>query len=182
MSLAPVDSHPYTIFVTNLFDMPHYVREFSPARLVSIIQPELQPARPAEIEEDFHLRISVHDIIEPVPEQILLETPHITKLLSFIDAWDPSAGALLTHCYAGVSRSTATALIAAYMKTGDAVASAKSLRRAAPHAIPNLRLIELADRLLGCQGDLITAREAMGGASACVEALTILRLTNANSG
>ena len=170
--------HPHTIFVTSLFDMPHFVRELAPARLVSIIQPELQPARPSEISASNHLRVGVHDISEHRPHSILARRRDVEELIGFIESWNPEDGALLTHCYAGVSRSTATALIAAFVKTSDAEASAGALRTAAPHALPNRHLIALADEVLGCNGALIAARETMGGASVSVAdgPLTILRL------
>ena len=81
------------------------------------------------------------------------------------------------HCYAGVSRSTATALIAATMKTGDAHWSALRLRAAAPHAAPNRRIISLADEVLDLGGELETASAAMGDPVGVVEGpLTVLRI------
>ena len=76
-----------------------------------------------------------------------------------------------------ISRSTAAALIACYVKTGDGETSAAALRTAAPHAAPNRRIISLADAILGCAGALNDARERMGAPSlAIVEApLTTLR-------
>jgi len=38
------------------------------------------------------------------------------------------------------------------------------MRKSAPHAWPNARMIALADEMLGCGGRLIAAREAMGPA------------------
>ena len=64
-------THPRTIFVSSLYDMPHYVRELRPTHLVSIIQPELQPPRPAELDETSHLRVGVHDITEEDPHGLL---------------------------------------------------------------------------------------------------------------
>ena len=170
--------HPHTIFVTSLFDMPHYVEELSPTRVVSIIQPELQPERPEGLAERAHLRVGVHDISEHTPDSILAGVRDVEELIDFIDAWDPAEGALLAHCYAGVSRSTATALIAAAMKTDDPAWSATRLRAAAPHAIPNRRIIELADAVLGLGGSLLEAREAMGAPSVSPEeaAITVLRI------
>lgn len=156
--------HPHTIFVTNLFDMPYYVTELAPVRLVSIIQPEFQPPRPPELDEAVHLRVGVHDISERQLGGILIGQRDVEELVEFISRWDPHEGALLVHCYAGISRSTATALIAAFIKTGDAAWSARALRAAAPHAKPNRRIIALADEVLDQQGALIEAREAMGEA------------------
>jgi predicted protein tyrosine phosphatase len=61
-----------------------------------------------------------------------------------------------------VSRSTATALVARTVKTGDALRSAVELRRSVPYAAPNRRIVELADDELGLGGALIVARERMG--------------------
>jgi len=170
--------HPHTIFVTSLFDMPHYVRELAPARVVSIIQPELQPSRPGELPAPAHLRVGVHDISEHRDDHVLAQHHHIEELVDFVNTWDPDEGAFLTHCYAGVSRSTATALIAATMKTGDPSWSALRLRAAAPHAYPNRHIVSLADEILGLSGALVDACEAMGDSSASVAEgpLTVLRI------
>jgi predicted protein tyrosine phosphatase len=170
--------HPNTIFVTSLFDMPYYVEELAPARVVSIIQPELQPDRPACLPETAHLRVGVHDISEQRAEQILPGHADVAALIEFLEGWNPMEGALLTHCYAGVSRSTATALIAAVLKTGDPAWSARRLRAASPHAYPNRRIVALADEILGLAGALVSACEAMGESSISVAEgpLTVLRI------
>ena len=149
------------IYVTSLFDMPHYVRTLGPSHLVSIIQPELQPHRPLEIAPDNHLRVQVHDISEPMCGSIVPGSEHIRELIDFLQGWEADAP-LLVHCYAGISRSTATALIARVVKTGDPFAAAKALREAAPHARPNSLIISLADEILGFGGRLIEAKQAMG--------------------
>ena len=68
------------------------------------------------------------------------------------------------HSLAGVSRSTAVALIAHTPKTGDPHKSAETLRKASSYAWPNRRILALADAILGLDGELIDAREAMGPA------------------
>jgi hypothetical protein len=74
-------------------------------------------------------------------------------------------GPILIHCLAGVSRSTAAALIAlALVADGREAEAARRLREAAPHASPNRRIVMLADRLLGRRGRLVLARETMGPA------------------
>jgi predicted protein tyrosine phosphatase len=142
--------------------MPRHVEALEPARLVSIVQPEFQPARPAGIASEAHLRVGVHDITDRRQGGILIEERHVVELVRFLEAWEPAEGALLVHCWAGISRSTATALIARYVKSGGAEASALALRAAAPHAIPNRRIVQLADDVLGCGGALIGALEGMG--------------------
>ncbi len=149
------------IYITNVFDLPDHVRAVQPGYLVSIIQQAFQPETPPEIKAERHLRLDVHDISHPEPGSILPGHTHVEELIDFIHGW-PADESLMVHCYAGVSRSSASALIAHYMKCGDEYASAQALREAAPHASPNRRIIALADDILGCEGRLIEAREAMG--------------------
>ena len=150
-----------TIYVTSLFEMPHYVRILQPSHLISIIQPEFQPDTPPEIDPAHHLRVQVHDISEPADGFIPPGDSHIRELIDFLHRWQTDTP-LLVHCYAGISRSTAAALIARVVKTGDALDAALALRRAAPHAKPNALIVALADDILGLGGCLIEARRAMG--------------------
>ena len=52
---------------------------------------------------------------------------------------------------------------------GREMEAARSLRRAAPHAQPNRRIVTLADRILGREGRLVAARQAMGPATPAYE-------------
>ncbi|TIW69787.1 MAG: protein tyrosine phosphatase, partial [Mesorhizobium sp.] len=77
--------------------------------------------------------------------------------------WD-RAKPLVVHCYAGISRSTASAYIiaAALAPKRDEVELAQTLRTLSPSATPNPRLIAVADALLGRDGRMIAAIEAIG--------------------
>jgi predicted protein tyrosine phosphatase len=68
------------------------------------------------------------------------------------------------HCYAGISRSTAGAFIAACALNPrrDETAIARHIRAASPTAIPNIRLVTLADAILGRQGRMVEAVRAIG--------------------
>lgn len=156
------------IYITSLAEMPQYVRMLRPSHLISIIQPEFQPPRPAEIELLNHHRVGVHDISEPQPDRRLIERNDVDAMIEFIDEWNPDRGSLLVHCFAGVSRSTATALVAHVVKSGSPGRSARALRHAAPHALPNRRVVALADEILGLDGELIRAFEGMGNATESV--------------
>ena len=171
--------HPYTIFVTNLFDLPLHYREYHPVQVVSIIQPELQPDDLEGLAAPNHLRIGVHDIVEHDRYGVLAGAADVEQLIDFIERWQPERGALMTHCYAGVSRSTAAALIAAYVKSGDAEASGRALRAAAPHAQPNRHIVALADEVLGSAGEMLRAHRSMGPATQSVVSgpLTTLKLS-----
>ena len=150
-----------TIYITSLADMPGLVRRFGVRDLVSIIQPDAQPATPPEVGPERHYRCPVDDIVEPRPGEVLPQTNHVDELITFLRTWDGEAP-LLTHCHAGISRSSAVALIAHVLQTGNPAKSAKALRRASRYASPNRRIVALADSIMGFDGALVHARENMG--------------------
>ena len=136
-----------TIYVSSLADMPGLVRTLGVRYLVSIIQPAEQPPTPPGIDPDRHYRCEVHDIVQPIPGEVMPQTGHIAELIAFLATWDGSTP-LLTHCHAGISRSSAVALIAHVLQTGDPAKSAKALRDASNYASPNRRIVALADSIL----------------------------------
>ena len=84
-------------------------------------------------------------------------------LLDFGQSWD-RARPLVINCYAGISRSTASAYIicAALQPSRDERELAWDLRLASPSATPNPRLIALADAMLGRQGRMVEAVRSIG--------------------
>ncbi len=157
------------IYVCSLHEMPYHVRALRPGYLVSLVQPEFQPPTPDEVEIHRHLRIAVHDVSEHADGAVTPEEEHVDELIAFLRAW-PGDERLLIHCYAGVSRSMAAALIALALDAdGQELEAARILREAAPHAHPNARIIALADRLLGREGRLVAARAAMGPGTPVLE-------------
>lgn len=156
---------PISILISSLDDMPAAVRRHRVRALVSIIQAEFQPPTPPGVAAARHHRCAVNDIVAAKAGEVLANAAHIGGLLSFLRQWD-GRGPLLAHCFAGVSRSTAVALVAHAMRSGDPAASAAALRRAVPYALPNRHIVALADAALGLGGALNRAREAMGGATA----------------
>ena len=156
--------------------MPRYVRELAPTHLISILQREFQPVRPELIAPEHHLRVEIHDIVEHDDWGVLAQRDHIRVLIDFARQWDPDSGDLLVHCYAGVSRSTAAALVAHHLRTGDPEASAWELRRAAPHAFPKRWIVALADEELGLGGTLIEAVERIGPPEVWIEEETLASL------
>lgn len=150
------------IYVCSLDDMPEIVRDVRPEYLVSVVESDWQPPTPSEISPERHLRLEIHDIGQPLSGYIVPEEHHIATLIDFLSACDPDSSVLL-HCFAGISRSPAAALIALVLDAeGQETEAAQMLRRAAPHAYPNRRMIELADELLGRNGRLMAALDAMG--------------------
>jgi predicted protein tyrosine phosphatase len=153
------------IYVCNLMEMPEHAEALRVSHLVSLVAPDELPATPMCIRSERHHRIGVHDISEPLDGHILPAENHVEGLIDFVRAWQPEEAPLLIHCVAGISRSMAAALITLVIKApGREVEAAQHLRAAAPHAYPNRRMIAVADELLGCEGRLVQAREAMGPA------------------
>ncbi len=138
--------------------------------LVTLLSPGTAVARPDGIAPERHLYLAVSDIVAPAPGQVLPETGHLESFLGFVRAWD-RAEPMVIHCYAGVSRSTAAAYIAACALSPqrDEFAIARSLRAASPTATPNGRLVALADMALGRSGRMTGAIAAIGRGEECFE-------------
>ena len=138
--------------------------------LVTLLSPGTAVARPEAIAPERHLYLAVSDIVAPAPGQVLPGTTHIDELLDFVHAWD-RAEPMVIHCWAGVSRSTAAAFIAAcaLAPERDELAIARSLRAASPTATPNGRLVTLADAALGRGGRMTGAIAAIGRGEECFE-------------
>lgn len=150
------------IHVCGLAEVEEYAARLEPARLVSIVAPEEQPPTPAGLPAEAHLRISCHDIVEPAPLEILPDRRHVKQLIAFAGQWNP-ATPILIHCQAGISRSTAAALVTYAVHFPDTIRrAARHLRRTGPHAYPNPLIAALGDELLGLEGRLVAAVESMG--------------------
>jgi predicted protein tyrosine phosphatase len=110
-----------------------------------------------------HLWLQFHDISEPRDGHIHPAGTHIERLIGFVGRWERTSP-LVVHCYAGVSRSTAAAYVTVCaLNPGRSEASiAQALRRASPTATPNIRIVALADDMLGRNGRMVDAIAAIG--------------------
>ena len=140
--------------------------------LVTLVTPGLPVVRPAGVAAGRHLLLAFGDIAAARPGHVLASDAHLDAFLAFVAAWD-RARPLLIHCYAGISRSTAAAYVAACAlapaRCEAEVASA--LRRAAPSATPNPRFVALADARLGRDGRMIAAIARIGRGAEAFEGL-----------
>ena len=110
-----------------------------------------------------HLRLTMHDIAMPVDGMTVPGADHVETLIEFIADWDRQRP-MLVHCWAGVSRSTASAYIAQCMlspKRSEAEL-ATELRHLSPSATPNPLIIAHADVILGRGGRMVAAIKSMG--------------------
>jgi predicted protein tyrosine phosphatase len=111
-----------------------------------------------------HLRVSIHDIEAEMEGLDACCDTRMRTILDFVGQWRSDAAPILIHCYAGISRSTATAYITAcaHNAGADEEEVAHALRAASPTASPNRRLIALADAELGRGGRMSRAIDAIG--------------------
>ncbi len=118
-----------------------------------------------------HHRVHLHDIREPLDGHVTPSGDHVRGLVEFLKGWRNDEP-LLVHCWAGISRSTATAFIAACLHNPqtDEREIALGLRAASPTAFPNTRIVAFADELLNRGGRMTAAVEAMGESDFAEEA------------
>lgn len=132
--------------------------------MVSLIAERQDFHRPGVIAAERHLKLAMNDIgFAGTGDLIAPSETHVERLIAFVRDWDQSAP-ILIHCWMGVSRSPAAAVITALAlhPEEDDFELAGRLRKAAPHATPNSRLIEIGDHMLGRNGRLIAAVKGIG--------------------
>jgi predicted protein tyrosine phosphatase len=152
-----------TLHVCPLSRLQATVAATAATHVVSLVGPGAGVERPPTVTADRHLVIGVSDIVEPLDGYVLATGEHIGQLIAFVRAWD-RASPLVVHCWAGISRSTAAAYIAACALAPERGedALARALREASPSATPNPRFVALADDLLGRGGRMVQAVRAIG--------------------
>jgi predicted protein tyrosine phosphatase len=133
------------------------------SHLITCLQDEITVETPALIKPERHARLHVDDICQPIPGHVAPNAQHIDKLIEFALAWG-GQGPMVIHCWAGISRSTAAAVISLAAINPDAheLEIAKLLRAASPTAFPNRLMIRLADAALGRRGRMVEAVESIG--------------------
>ena len=151
------------IHVCSLARLHEIVEDTGARHVVSLIGDEGNVVRPDSVAPENHLWLRLHDISAPLDGYIMPDEQHVAELLDFVRQWDRHAP-LVVHCYMGISRSTASAFasVCALNPHRDEDSIAQALRRASPTATPNIRIVSLADRLLGRDGRMIAAIETIG--------------------
>ncbi len=151
------------IHVCSLSRLHDTVAATGARHLVSLLGNEDNLTRPLDIPAYNHLWLQLHDISEPRDGHVHPASAHVEQLISFVGRWE-RASPLVIHCYAGVSRSTAAAFVAVCTLNPrrSEAAIAKALRRASPTATPNIRIVALADDILGRNGRMVEAITAIG--------------------
>ncbi|HEY4775431.1 MAG TPA: protein-tyrosine phosphatase family protein [Xanthobacteraceae bacterium] len=150
----------------------HATVEATGARhVVTLLGMEDHVPLPPAVQPGGYLRLHMHDICEPMDGYLAPDADHVERLVDFVQSWNRTSP-LVIHCYAGISRSTAAAFTAvcALNPRRDERAVAQALRRASRTAFPNSRLVSLADDVLGREGRMVAAIEAIGRGMPALEA------------
>jgi Predicted protein tyrosine phosphatase len=151
------------IHVCSLARLHDTVRDTGARHVVTLIKDVSLVHRPASITAENHLLLDMDDITDQIEGYVAPAATHVGELLRFVRTWDRTAP-LVVHCYAGISRSTAGAFVTACALNPrrDESEIARALRDASPTAMPNIRIVSLADAMLGRDGRMIAAIRAIG--------------------
>jgi predicted protein tyrosine phosphatase len=151
------------IHVCSLAALPSTVKTTGASHVLTVMANVDQVQRPVSVLPTNHLKVQVDDITEAIEGFVAPSQTHIEQVLNFVRGWDRSAP-LDVHCYAGISRSTASAFAAvcALNPHRDEIAIARLIRAASPIAAPNRLIVSLADKALGREGRMLRALDEMG--------------------
>jgi predicted protein tyrosine phosphatase len=137
--------------------------ELGVTHVLSILDPDApEPPAFGSFGEHSRVELRFNDVIEEFPDRVVPGIQHVQDILALgrdLTASPPADAHLLVHCHAGVSRSTAamTLILAQACPDRSGTEIIHEVLRIRSRAWPNLRIIELGDKLLGREGDLISS-------------------------
>ncbi|MGA7073415.1 tyrosine phosphatase family protein [Bradyrhizobium sp.] len=154
------------IHVCSLAALSSTVKAIRASHILTVMANVDQVQRPESVHPANHLKVQMDDINEAIEGFVAPSEMHIEQVLNFVRSWDRNAP-LVVHCYAGISRSTASAFAAACALNPhrDESAIARQIRAASPIASPNRLIVSLADKALGREGRMLRALDQMGPGS-----------------
>jgi predicted protein tyrosine phosphatase len=158
------------IHVCSLALLPDIVKAAGASHLITVMADVHKVQRPHSIAAENHLVISMDDITMPLEGFIAPQSSHVEQILDFGRRWDRAAP-LVIHCYAGISRSTASAfaIACALNPERDEIDIARRIRKDSPTAHPNRLIVGHADDLLGRKGRMIDALTEIGPGDMSIE-------------
>ena len=158
------------IHVCSLAALPDTVRSTGASHILTVMANVAQVQRPQSVLAANHLKVQMDDITEAIDGFVAPSDSHVGQVLNFVRGWDRQAP-LVIHCYAGISRSTASAFAAvcALNPTRDEISIARQIRAASPIASPNRLIVSLADKALGREGRMLRALDELGPGNLTIE-------------
>ena len=160
-----------TIWVTSRNLAASWAQRHGAKRAVSLLAPGDEFPVIADLPDKHHLKLALDDIDTPMEGLRPPQEADVKRLIAFVEDWDRK-DPILIHCWAGVSRSSASAFITACLHNPDADERdiAGMVRAASPTAKPNKRMVAIADDLLGRKGRMKQAVDSMGPHEIVMEA------------
>jgi predicted protein tyrosine phosphatase len=151
------------LLVSPLSSLEETIAVHAPSHLVSLLSPDHMIETPKGFEAARHLKLGINDVVDPSAGTAPPGRAHIEALLEFSRGWDAQQP-LLIHCWAGISRSMASAFTILCDRLGPdrEIEIARAMRQRAPHAQPNRLLVSHADAVLGRGGKMVAALNSMG--------------------
>lgn len=157
------------IFVCGVDQLAATVADANPDLVISITDPDTASIAVANTAlagcSSKVIALGFHDVEHRSDHNRAFSRDMARGLLADLDTHFQGDGTILVHCAMGVSRSTASAILAlAHLASrvsppSDALARqiVDQVYAAAPDANPNMRVIEIADGLLDFDGALVQA-------------------------
>ena len=159
----PAGFTPFRVTICGIDELPGY-NTHGVTHVLSLLDPGWPRLAAFDLYDPHRgLELRFHDVVEERPGYIAPQPGDVEQLLEFgRDLAATPRAHLLVHCHAGVSRSTAAAILITVQArprrpAAEAVRAVATLR---PRAWPNLRIIEFGDELLGRGGELVAAAAA----------------------
>jgi predicted protein tyrosine phosphatase len=151
------------IWISSLALAPGLADKHKVSKVVSLLSPYDTFPSFSRLDPGCHLQVGVHDINDDIGEWQAPKMDDAERVIRFVESWDRQTP-ILIHCWAGISRSTASAFITACLHnpSTDEEEIAQAIREASPTAYPNRRLVSHADAILGRSGRMSKAIEAIG--------------------
>lgn len=161
------------LLVAPLSSLDDALDNHRPSHLVTLLSPQHMIPTPAGFDPACHLKLAIDDVGDPAAADHPPGREHVDHLIGFARGWDARAP-LLIHCWAGVSRSMASAfaILCDRIGLGHEIEIALAMRRRAPHASPNRLLVRHADEALERGGRMVTALTVMGQPLMVAEGVT----------
>lgn len=153
---------PFQVSVCGVGELPNFA-EAAVSHVIGILDPGTErPAAYRELGARHHAEFRFYDIVTPEPTRTLPTPDDVRGLIRACEqVLEASPEHVLVHCWAGVSRSTATAaILMALRNPGREEDVFFALGEIRPRSWPNSLIIQHADDMLGRRGALVSAMRA----------------------
>lgn len=136
-----------------------HIKKFRATHLVSTVDPLEYTFRHPKMPPENHLELHYYDTDVQTDAGAPTKN-HVERIIHWVRAL-PKDARIVVNCSAGISRSSAIALIVTAMETGNIDMAAGHLLLLNSEAEPNLLVLAHADEILGLDGKLVAAGQAV---------------------